>query len=110
MVNLFHHVFGRLNKLELWQPQTTTTDLKASNTNKRTATVFLIKKHFSLEELQSLCFDLDIEFDDLPGNNFSRRAEELVDYCDRHSKFNQLLTACRQKRPKAPWTAVLGLT
>lgn len=109
MVNLLHHVFSRLDRLELYRPQTTAVDLEAANTNKRTAAVFLLQKHFSLNEIKSLCFVLNIRYSDIPGETFKRKTEELVDYCERHGRFGELLSACREQEPNAPWAAVLGL-
>ena len=43
-----------------------------------------IKQHYSLEELRTLCDDLGLKYDNLPGETLDRKALELVSYFERH--------------------------
>ncbi len=63
----------------------------------------ILNDHFSLGELADLCFDLGIDCDDLPGHTRSDKARELVEYSVRHGFLAELLTACQERRPRAPW-------
>lgn len=58
---------------------------------------------FDSEELNSLCFDLGIDYENLPGTTKHAKAEALIQYCARYGKMNALLERCRQLRPNAAW-------
>lgn len=62
-----------------------------------------INDYFNAEELEDLCFRLNIQYDNLPGNTNSAKARELTDYCRRHGRFSDLVTLCRQLRPHVLW-------
>jgi hypothetical protein len=59
---------------------------------------------FSLEEVQSLCFDLGIEFDDLEGRRKTNKVESLLSYMERRDRIPDLVRVCSQKRPNVVWT------
>jgi hypothetical protein len=63
----------------------------------------LLAQYFNLEELTDLCFQLGINFENLPGSTLSRKAQELVVYCERHQLLARLLSLCRENRPQAEW-------
>jgi non-canonical purine NTP pyrophosphatase (RdgB/HAM1 family) len=65
----------------------------------------LINRHFSKEELQTLCFDLNIDCDDLPGDTKTSIAQEIILYCERLGIVPSLLALCRQQRANADWPA-----
>jgi DNA-binding NtrC family response regulator len=52
---------------------------------------------FDREEIQDLCFDLDIDFDDLRGEG--KKARELVAYCRRHGRLKELAVRIAELRP-----------
>jgi DNA-binding NtrC family response regulator len=58
-----------------------------------------LEEKFDLEEIQDLCFDLDIDFDDLRGER--KKTRELVLYCQRHDRLEQLATRMAELRPGA---------
>jgi hypothetical protein len=62
-----------------------------------------IADHFNDNELQNLCFDLSIEYENLAGETREAKARELVIYCERNGQINQLIKLCRDLRPKAKW-------
>jgi hypothetical protein len=53
---------------------------------------------FDLEELRTLCFELDINFDDLRGEGRAAKARELVLFAHRHGKSEALAALIREKR------------
>lgn len=60
---------------------------------------------FSLSELNyQLCFDLDIDFEKIPGANKEGKIVELIRYCRRYGRVLDLLAACRQLRPNIQWS------
>ena len=54
---------------------------------------------FDREEIQDLCFDLDIDFDGLRGEG--KKARELVAYCRRHGRLEKLAARIAELRPEA---------
>lgn len=56
---------------------------------------------FSLDELKDLCQDLDVNYENIPGDTLRAKARELVLYFQRHSRFDDLVAAARRIRPDA---------
>jgi hypothetical protein len=63
----------------------------------------LLSTHFNEGELRTLCFDLNIEYDDLPGRGSAEKARELVSYLERHSRIDEFLLVGKRMRPDVPW-------
>lgn len=57
--------------------------------------------YFNDKELQELYFDVDVDYDSLPGHGKREKAAEIVAFCNRHNKFDRLARLCRDKRPAA---------
>jgi hypothetical protein len=55
-------------------------------------------------ELRTLCFDLGIDYDDLPGEGKANKARELVAYLDNRGRIPELLRAGEQLRPDISWS------
>jgi LuxR family glucitol operon transcriptional activator len=66
----------------------------------------LLVTHFDLEELRTLCFNLRVDYDSLPGEGKAGKVRELVGYCDRHDCIVQLLETGKKLRPDVPWDEV----
>ena len=62
----------------------------------------LIDQHFNDSELRSLCFDLDVDYDGLPGETKSDKSRELIAYCKRHGRIRDLMTELKQQRKYVP--------
>ena len=54
---------------------------------------------FNASELRTLCFDLGVEYDDLPGEGRADKARELVAYFERRGRIRELEEHCRRARP-----------
>jgi hypothetical protein len=63
----------------------------------------LLATRFSLEELQSLCLDLGIPYEEIPGNTLTAKVEGVIGYARRRQMLPQLWARGRQLRPKAAW-------
>ena len=63
----------------------------------------LLAQHFNKNELRQLCFDLVIEYENLPGDIRPAKAQALVEYCLRHNRLSDLVVRCRQLRPTVSW-------
>lgn len=68
-----------------------------------------IVERFNEGELQTLCFDLGLDYDDLPGVAKSDKARELVEYLDRRGLLNKLLQLVKELRPRVDWDHISGL-
>ena len=60
--------------------------------------------HFNDEELRTLCFDLEADYENLPAQGKEGKARELIAYLQRQGRLSDLMAACRQARPKVAWT------
>lgn len=63
----------------------------------------LLTHHFGEGDLRELCFDLAIDYEELPGNNKRDKARELIIFCKRRDRLEDLLGHCRQQRPQVVW-------
>ncbi|MEM7335075.1 MAG: SUMF1/EgtB/PvdO family nonheme iron enzyme [Chloroflexota bacterium] len=62
-----------------------------------------ISHHFNLNELKTICFNLNIPYEELAGDTLSIKVQELILFCKRANLLNLLLYQCRQLRPKQSW-------
>jgi len=60
-------------------------------------------------ELRDLCFDLDIDYDGLPGEGKTGKARELIAYLERRKRLHDLIKVGRQERPDISWPEATGL-
>jgi V8-like Glu-specific endopeptidase len=63
----------------------------------------LLLAHFDKEELKTLCLELGVNYDDLPGSGRSNKARELITYLARRGRLPELRTAVIAARPTAVW-------
>ena len=66
----------------------------------------LLVTHFDEGELRTLCFDLDVDYDSLPGEGKANKARELVSYLQRHARLPDLVQIGRKIRSDVPWPLV----
>jgi hypothetical protein len=57
--------------------------------------------YFNDNELRDIYFDLDVDYDSLPGQGKRDKAREIVAFCNRHKKFDLIIELCQAERPKA---------
>ena len=62
-----------------------------------------LERVFSLQELATLCFDLGMDFESLPGSDKAVKARELVTYLERRGRIPDLIALCRARRPNVAW-------
>ena len=58
-------------------------------------------ENFSDQELRELCFDLDLNYEELSGTSIREKALELLTYFDRRGRLNELIKVCVKLRPFA---------
>ncbi len=70
---------------------------------------YLIRLHqmltdrFSEEELRTLCFQLGVDYEVLPGRGKADKARELVQYLERRDRVHELVEIGKGVRPDVPW-------
>ena len=63
-----------------------------------------IVSHFNQSELRDLYyFGMGIDYDDLPGQSKNDKARELIAYCQRYSRLDDLVAKLRELHPNVPW-------
>jgi hypothetical protein len=63
----------------------------------------ILAERFDEGELRTLCFDLGIEYDDLPGKGRADKARELVAYLERRDRIPDLIEIGERIRPDVSW-------
>lgn len=66
-----------------------------TKTNKLSKLRQSISRFFNESELRNLCFDLEIEYENLPGTAFNDKVRELISYCNRHQRLDDLIKTCK---------------
>jgi hypothetical protein len=59
----------------------------------------LLTSHFNLEEIETLCFDLHIDFENLDGRSKQAKVREILLYCERNRQLDELVAAVQRLRP-----------
>ena len=62
-----------------------------------------LARRFTKEELRSLCFDLGVDYDDLPSPTKTGQAQDLILHLERSDRLAELVALCRRLRPTAKW-------
>ena len=59
----------------------------------------MLENRFSDEELQALCFDLGVDYENLPGATKATRVIGIVTYFERMHRSEELIRSIRDLRP-----------
>lgn len=68
-----------------------------------------IAARFNLTDLGHVVYDLDVRWDELPGNSVSAKAQSLVEYFSFRSELPRLVAMLEQHRPREEWHALLSV-
>lgn len=66
----------------------------------------LMSKSFSLGELDMLCAELDVDFENISGETKSEKALALGRHLKKRKRLQDLLALCQRERPKRDWHSV----
>jgi hypothetical protein len=61
----------------------------------------ILVTYFNESELKDICFQLNIEWEDISGTNKKDKARELVAFVERHQREKELATHIFKMRPHA---------
>ena len=59
---------------------------------------------FNLDGVRDMCFDLKVNFDELPGDTLSDKCRELYLFMEKRGDLHRLVEICQRERPSANWT------
>jgi hypothetical protein len=62
-----------------------------------------LEQYFNLDELKELTFDLEVNYENLPGETLRSKTRELVNYCQRHNMLPRLVALCASLRSSVDW-------
>lgn len=65
--------------------------------------LFNLTEKSSLEDLEVMCFDLEIDFDDIPGDAKPIKAANIIQHLDRRARLGELVAWGKRKRPDLTW-------
>ena len=65
-----------------------------------------IDAHFNNEELRTLCFDLDVDYESLGGEGKEGKVRELLAWSKRNHHIPELITALTILRPNVAWREI----
>lgn len=62
---------------------------------------------FNESELQTLCFDLNLDYENLPPGSKADKARELLALCLRTDRLPELIQRCAELRPHISWHSLI---
>lgn len=62
-----------------------------------------LTQYFSDDELRTLCVDLEVDYESLPGQGKEGKARELIAHLQRRDLLPGLIAKCGQQRPNVSW-------
>jgi hypothetical protein len=68
-----------------------------------------INQVFSLDEIETLCFTMGIDFDSLGGEGRGAKIRELIEFCRRRGRDEELVARVRAERPQVAWPGASAL-
>ena len=76
--------------------------MKAKNSYPRELRL-AVGQHFNIKELETLAFDLGINWDELAGDTLTLKCQSLIGVMGRNGRLPDLLYLLHQERPGVPW-------
>jgi len=64
-----------------------------------------LSRYFTVEELREMCFDLGVEYENLPAASKESKVRELISYFERHGRTTELIAWAQRMRPQTQWDA-----
>ena len=59
---------------------------------------------FDLDEIRQICFDLKVNYEELPGETLSGKCRALYLYVEARGDLYRLVRVCQAERPGSNWT------
>jgi hypothetical protein len=65
-----------------------------------------LEQHFGEEDIEVLCFDLNVPYDNLSGTNLPLKIVSLITYLAQRGRIAELIDACSKQRENVDWEAL----
>jgi len=88
------------------RPRTTADQGEDQLSPERIKLLRLIRRHFGMEDLQSLCYELVADCENLKSDTKDVFARELIAYHERRGSMAKLRDTLARERPKVEWPAL----
>jgi hypothetical protein len=75
----------------------------SNSSNGREKWLYLLNEYFNLEEVKELCFVLEVDYDNLGGENKKAKIRELIALLSRDRRLSDLKAKVEAKRPNIAW-------
>lgn len=66
-----------------------------------------ISDSFDMSELQTICFDLGIDYENLPVRSKADMVRELLRFAERSGVTQEVIELCAKRRPQTDWSPFL---
>ena len=63
-------------------------------------------KYFNSSELRELCFQLNVDYEIINGENKIDKSRELLTYLQRRNRLVELVEYCNKRRPNVKWNVI----
>lgn len=63
---------------------------------------------FSENDLQNICFDLNIDYENIPGDGKEAKVREILVYCERNGLLDIFVHTCSTERPNIDFIPVIS--
>lgn len=77
--------------------------MTTNNTAYLTELYQLINHHFNLEEIRTLCFNLNVDYESVPGEEKSSQIREVLLALGRNGRLPELIALAQKQRPHVNW-------
>lgn len=96
-------ITGHIKELRRWRPKPLdgTAPEDSVQLRLRTALLDVLSQRFDEGELETLCFNTGVEYEDLPAQGRKNKARELVRHFDNRNRLPDLVQAIESQRPDA---------
>jgi hypothetical protein len=95
-------LYMRLRDGRLLKQMDKPTEVKPMDRSARNRIRNNMTEYFNIAELQTICYDMDIDHENFPSAK-SGLARELLQYCERRGRLPELIEICREERPDVEW-------
>ena len=79
--------------------QSSSADADANLTEEARKLAAILNEHFNEDELKEVAFQLNADWDNLPGETKQAKSRELAIYCERRSRMREIKSIVRLARP-----------
>lgn len=84
--------------------------MNQSRQSEKDKLLILLQHYFDLEELRTMCFTLNLDYENIRGDTKEGKCRELILRLGREDRLAELLDYAREKRPTVKWPDANAIT